>query len=99
MNALELTRWILATLFGVFWLIGAVGNLGCIISAARRHGSTSLVLFFAGIAGIVSVLLCPIPGFWIWFWVPPLLDIGTFPALAAMIYGTLTKRPSEPKSK
>jgi hypothetical protein len=91
MNALDINRWVLAVLFGLFWLLCAVGNIGSIISAVRRHGSTSLILLFGGVSGVIAVLVCPIPGLWVWCWVPALLDIGTLPALAAMIYGTLTK--------
>ena len=71
----------------------AAGNFVSIVSAARRHGSTSLGLVFGGVAGVAAVLMCPIPGIWIWSWVPALLDIGSLPALAAMIYGSVTKKP------
>ena len=91
MTALDITRWIFAVLFGLLWLLCTVANIGSVISAARRHGSTSLVLCIGGISGFIAVLVCPIPGLWVWCWVPALLDIGTLPAVAAMIYGKLIK--------
>ena len=91
MNTFDITRWILTVLFGLFWLLCAISNIVSSLDAARRHDSTSLILLFGGISGVIAVFVCPIPGLWIWCWVPALLDIGTLPALATIIYGTFTK--------
>jgi cytochrome c biogenesis protein CcdA len=100
MNGLDITRWVFAVIFGLIWLVCAVGNLGSIISAARRHGSTSLILLFGGgVLGVIAVLVCPVPGLWVWCWAPALLDIGTLPALIAMAFGgAFCKRTNEPKT-
>ena len=93
MNAPDITRWVFAVICGLFWLLCAVGNITSIISAIRRHGSTSLILLVGGVSGVIAVLVCPIPGLWVWCWVPALLDIGTLPALIAMLFGgTFSKR-------
>jgi len=84
MSALDIIRWVIAGLLAAFWLLCAGGNLTSLIGAAIRKGSTSFILFFGGVAGVLSLFICPLPGAARWAWLPPLLDIGSVPAAAAI---------------
>ena len=84
MSAPDITRWLVAGLLGAFWLLCAASNLVSLIGAANRKGSTSLTLFIGGVAGALSLVVCPVPGTARWAWLPPLLDVGSVWAVVAM---------------
>lgn len=84
---MELTRWVQFGLFGLLWALIAGSNIASLIDARRRGGSASLTLFLGGIFGIIAVLICPIPGAWMGFWIPALLDPGSLPALYRLLRG------------
>ena len=95
MTILDIIRWVLAGLLAAVWLLIAAGNLMSVIGATIRKGSTSFGLFIGGIAGAVSLLICPLSGTGRWVWLPVLLDIGCIPAAVAMLYGCIAERRSK----
>lgn len=74
------------------WLLVTASNIVSIVSAYRNRGTTSLTLFIGGIFGVIAVLVCPLKGTWVWFWVPLLLDPGSLPALARIILTAYQKK-------
>jgi hypothetical protein len=94
MTGENLTRWLFAATFGCLWLACAASNFASYARAWRRGETTSLTLFIGGAAGLIATLACPIPGLWVWCWVPPLLDVGSLPALAMMIAASKKQRPN-----
>jgi len=80
------------------WLLVAISNITSLISAYKCGGSTSLTLFLGGIAGLIAVLVCPIQGVWVWFWLPLLIDPGSLLA-AHHILKTYLKRLNFPVIK
>ncbi|AFZ45672.1 hypothetical protein PCC7418_3562 [Halothece sp. PCC 7418] len=85
MATLLITRWILPGLLMGLWLLIALSNAISLYQARQQKGTTSLTLFLGGIFGIVGVLASPLPQPWFWCWFPPLLDVGSIPALVMMI--------------
>jgi len=83
---IEFIPWVYTLSFGLIWLLITTGNIFSLISAAQRKGSTSLVLFIGGVAGIISVLTAPFPDSYLWLWVPALIDPGSFPALGMVLW-------------
>jgi hypothetical protein len=84
--------WFPFTLFGVMWLLITISNVSSLIDARRYGDSDSLTLFLGGGAGVIAVLICPIPDIWIWAWVPALLDPGCIPAFLRNLYGQLIEK-------
>lgn len=82
-------RWIVAAVLALFWLGSSISNLVALINARIHRSPTSLVLFFGGIAGVVAMLACPIPGTNRWAWVPAVLDLGCIPAGLAILVAAL----------
>lgn len=74
-------RWFLFGAFAVFWFLCAVRNLVDIVNARIQGASTSLILVFGGLAGVIALLVCPIPGTARWALLPAVLDIGCIPAI------------------
>lgn len=89
------THWAWFALFGAMWLLIAGNNIASLVDARRRGGTTSLTLFLGGFFGVVAVLVCPIQGAWIWFWVPALVDPGSLPT----VFHILRTRQKERKSQ
>lgn len=77
MDLAALMPWAQFILFGLMSLMFIGNNIASLIGAHRRGGSTSFTLFLGGVFGIIAVLVCPIEGTWIWFWVPVVLDPGS----------------------
>ncbi len=94
MAIINIIRWVFAGLLAAVWLLFAIGNASSMIEAARRKGSTSLTLFVGGIAGALSLLICPLPGTARWAWAPAVLDMGCIPAAFAIGYALITQRQS-----
>lgn len=80
-----MTQWIPVTFFGLTWLLIAIANVTSLINARRYGDSASLTLIIGGCAGVIAVLICPIPDTWMWAWVPALLDPGCIPALPRIL--------------
>ncbi|MFC1679882.1 hypothetical protein ACFL2T_06700 [Elusimicrobiota bacterium] len=83
-------RWAVAGVLALFWLGASVTNLVDLVRAGIHRTSTSLILFFGGIAGVVAMLACPIPGTNQWAWVPAVLDLGCVPAGLIMLFAVVT---------
>jgi len=89
---IEFTPWIYSLSFGLIWFLITTGNIFSLISAAQRKGSTSLILFIGGVAGIISVLTAPFPDSYLWLWVPALIDPGSLPALGSILWGIFKEK-------
>jgi hypothetical protein len=94
MSAIDIIRWVLAGLLAGTWLLIAGGHVLSLIGAAIRKGSTSFIPVIGGVAGALSLLVCPLPGSSYWAWLPPILDLGCIPMLIAMAYLSATQRRS-----
>jgi hypothetical protein len=81
-----LIRWCIAIPFGLLWVLCMLGHIVSMIRIARRGESTSPIPLIGGISGALAVLICPIAGIWIWFWLPPLLDVGALAVIVGMLY-------------
>ena len=99
MNEWITMRWFIAFPFAVLWALCVVGHISSIISIISRGESASLIPFIGGIAGAFAVLICPVEGIWRWFWLPPLLDLGTLAMLAVMLKRRLAIRRKERRAK
>jgi uncharacterized membrane protein len=89
MSFIIIVRWVVSVILGMFWLYAAVTNLVDLINARVHKSSTSLVLFFGGVAGVVAMLACPIPGTTRWAWVPAVLDLGCVPAGLTILFAVV----------
>jgi len=72
-----------------------LSNIRDLIHARIHGGSTSLILFFGGIAGLLAMFACPLAGAARWAWVPPLLDPGCIPAGVLILHAVATGKFSE----
>ena len=70
-------QWFPFTFFGLTWLLITIANVTSLINARRYGDSGSLTLIIGGCAGVIAMLVCPIPDTWMWAWVPVLLDPGS----------------------
>ena len=80
-----MTRWIFSGLFMALWLLIALSNGISFYQARQQEGTTSLTLFLGGILGMIGIWVAPVSQRWLWCWVPPLLDVGSIPALVMII--------------
>src|ERR1035437_3360572 len=80
-----MTLWFPFAFFGLTRLLITIANVTSLINARRYGESTSLTLLIGGCAGIIAVLVCPIPDIRIWAWVPFLLDPGSILALPRIL--------------
>jgi len=79
-----MARWIISAFFLALWLLIALSNGISFYQARQQKGTTSLTLFLGGIFGMIGIWVAPVPQRWFWCWVPPLLDVGSIPALVMM---------------
>jgi hypothetical protein len=78
-------RWIATALLGGVWLLLAVGHVMSVIGVLLTKRSTSLIPLVGGVAGALSLIVCPYPGTARWAWVPALLDLGCIPMVASTL--------------
>lgn len=81
----ETNQWVISIGFGLMWALIAGSNWRALLEARRRGGSTSLTLFLGGVFGVIAVLVCPLPGWKVWAWLPPLLDPGSLWAVVRIL--------------
>jgi hypothetical protein len=87
MAAVGIIRWVLAGALALVWLFFALGNAAALVNGLIRKKPVSFGLFVGGIAGAVSLMVVPLPGFARWVWLPPLIDVGCGPVLISMLWG------------
>ncbi len=90
MTPIEIVQWIATGILGLFWFGCASSNLVSLVNARIHRSSTSLVLFFGGVAGVVAMLICPVPHTTRWAWVPAVLDLGCIPAGLILLFSVFT---------
>ncbi len=74
-------RWILAVPFFLLFGILAVGQTGILIENFRNGKGSSAFPFIGGISGVIGLAILDWKLALYWFWVPLLLDWGSFPLL------------------
>lgn len=84
--------WIATWCLGGFWLLCAVGNVASLVRIAFTGGSTSLIPFMGGVAGVIACLICPLPGSWRYAPLPFVLDIGSALTLVLLVVDRSKRR-------
>ena len=85
-------RWIIAVPLGGLFLVVAAANCGVVAAMVKErlhwwrggdlHGVRAMGCCLPGaLAGVIAVLLCPIPRSDIWVWVPLVIDPALLPRL------------------
>ena len=77
-------------------LLGALSFftiLGNYLIAARKQGS--LVPFVGGVSGALAILLWPAPVVHLWFWIPLVIDLGSFPIVFLALAEAIRRRNRE----
>lgn len=74
-------RWIIAGLLFVYFVGLASTNALTIIRFYLRGKKGSLAPLFGGLAGVLALLVVPIPGARAWCWLPLVFDFWTLPNL------------------
>ncbi len=97
MTLILIVQWIATGVLGLFWLGCASSNFVSLINARIHRSSTSLILLLGGIAGVVAMLVCPIPETTRWAWVPAVLDLGCIPAGLAILFSVFTGKFKDTK--
>jgi|GEM_PF-2000292 len=78
---MEAIRWIIGCVLLLFFAGSAITNAAVAHQIYIKRKSASFILFVGGIAGTAGLLLIPLNGSNEFWWLPPILDVGTGPVL------------------
>jgi len=81
----EYIRWISASALLLLFALSILGNLTCVFRWYVRGERASLVLIAGGVAGALAILLLPVKGIRVWWWVPLIADFALPYGIAAVI--------------
>jgi hypothetical protein len=77
-------RYLIAGVFGLFFVVCAVCNLWLIVRSYWSQTHNSLIPLVGGLSGCLAVLIVPLE-FSRWWWVPFVVDPGS----ALMVFGAV----------
>ena len=77
MSALIAIRWILGCLIGVLGVSVILGNWVIIGHGLFKGKRESIIPLVGGVAGVLAIVLLPIPLLHVWWFLPVLLDWGS----------------------
>lgn len=80
---MTIALWIATGLLGLFGGLITLVNGGIFVQMAiLRQDAPSWVPLIGGLALMIALLLCPLPGTARWWWLPLLVDYGCVPGFA-----------------
>lgn len=81
-----LIAWAISMSLLVFFFISIIANIQIFMTQIKRKSpeeqAPSFILVAGGIAGAIGLFICPYQPVHYFFWVPPVIDIATVPAIA-----------------
>ena len=85
--------WIISVALIVLALLVIIGNLWIAIGGLfkKREKYESFIPFLGGVMGMIGLLLLPVTGARIFFWLPLVVDLGCGPMLVSIIIEQIKK--------
>jgi hypothetical protein len=76
-----IVKWVCAVVLGLAFLLLATANAWAVASYFRSKRHVSAVPVIGGICGSLALVIVPIDGQRVWWWLPLVLDYGCVPML------------------
>ena len=84
---MSIARWGLASLLAMCSLVAIVANGETVVRGfVLKERTPSFVPLIGGLAGVLSIMICPARAVHSWWWLPLLLDWGSVPGIAHALW-------------